>query len=77
MGVLEIISEVAKIVSFSFRLFGNVFAGEVLLVVITMIAPFFIPLPFYGMELFVGAVQALVFTILSLFFIKMATEAHH
>jgi F-type H+-transporting ATPase subunit a len=77
MGILEIVSEAAKIVSFSFRLFGNVFAGEVLLVVITSIAPFLVPLPFYGMELFVGVVQALVFTMLSLFFIKMATEAHH
>ena len=77
VGLLELVSEFAKIVSFSFRLFGNVFAGEVLLVVITGLVPFFVPLPFYAMELFVGFVQALVFTMLTLVFIKMATEAHH
>lgn len=77
VGILELVSEFAKIVSFSFRLFGNVFAGEVLLVVITGLVPFFVPLPFYAMELFVGFVQALVFTMLTLVFIKMAVESHH
>ncbi len=76
VGILEIVGETAKVISFSFRLFGNVFAGEVLLVVMTFLVPYVIPLPFYGLELFVGFVQALVFTILSLVFIKMATEAH-
>lgn len=76
VGILEIISEFAKIISFSFRLFGNVFAGEVLLAVITGLVPFIAPLPFYGLELFVGLVQALVFTILSLVFFQVATQHH-
>lgn len=76
VGILEIVGEIAKIISFSFRLFGNIFAGEVLLVVMTILVPYIAPLPFYGLEIFVGFIQALVFTMLSLVFIKMATEAH-
>jgi len=76
VGILEIISEFAKMVSFSFRLFGNVFAGEVLLVVMTFLIPIIIPVPFYGLEVFVGAVQAAVFAALTLVFLKGAT-AHH
>lgn len=78
VGLLEMISECAKILSFSFRLFGNIFAGEVLLVVIGSLLPFLAPLPFYGLELFVGFIQALVFTMLTLVFMKMAlAEAEH
>jgi F-type H+-transporting ATPase subunit a len=76
VGALELISEVAKMISFSFRLFGNVFAGEVLLVVIMTLAPFIAPLPFFGLELFVGFVQALVFAMLTLVFLKVAVTAH-
>lgn len=76
-GFLELISEFARIISFSFRLFGNIFAGEVLLTVIAAIMPFIVPLPFYGLELFVGAIQALVFTMLALVFIKLAITEHH
>jgi F-type H+-transporting ATPase subunit a len=76
VGLLEIVSEVAKIVSFSFRLFGNIFAGEVLLLVITFLAPYMVPIPFYGLEVFVGMVQALVFMMLTLVFVKGATDAH-
>ena len=76
VGVLEIISEFAKIISFSFRLFGNIFAGEVLLTVMLMLVPLFVPLPFLFLEIFVGFVQALVFAMLTLVFMKMATEAH-
>ncbi len=76
VGILELISEVAKMISFSFRLFGNVFAGEVLLVVIMTLAPFIAPLPFFGLELFVGFVQALVFSMLTLVFLKVAVTAH-
>jgi F-type H+-transporting ATPase subunit a len=77
VGVLELISEVAKLISFSFRLFGNIFAGEVLLTVMLFLVPYFIPLPFLFLELFVGFVQALVFAMLTLVFFKMAaTEAH-
>lgn len=76
VGVLEIISEFAKIISFSFRLFGNIFAGEVLLLVMLSLVPLFVPLPFLFLEVFVGFIQALVFAMLSLVFFKMATEAH-
>jgi F-type H+-transporting ATPase subunit a len=76
VGVLEIISEVSKILSFAFRLFGNVFAGEVLLAVIGSIAPLVAPIPFYGLEVFVGFIQALVFSILSLVLFNVATLGH-
>lgn len=76
VGILELISEVAKIISFAFRLFGNIFAGEVLLVVIAFLIPLLAPIPFLGLEIFVGAIQALVFMMLSLVFMSMATHAH-
>lgn len=76
VGFLELVSEFAKVISFSFRLFGNIFAGEVLLVVMSFLAPFIAPIPFYGLELFVGFVQALVFAMLTLVFFKMAVTAH-
>ncbi len=76
VGILEIISEFAKIISFSFRLFGNIFAGEVLLLVMLALAPLLVPLPFLFLEIFVGFIQALVFAMLTLVFFKMATEAH-
>lgn len=76
VGLLEFVSEFAKLISFSFRLFGNIFAGEVLLVVIGFLAPYIAPLPFYGLELFVGFVQALVFALLTLVFMKNASTAH-
>ena len=75
-GILELISEFVKIISFSFRLFGNIFAGEVLLTVITFLVPFIAPLPFFGLEIFVGLIQALVFSLLTLVFINVATMAH-
>lgn len=77
VGILELIGEFAKIVSFSFRLFGNIFAGEVLLVVIAFLVAYIAPLPFMFLELFVGFIQALVFAMLALVFIKGAiSEAH-
>lgn len=76
VGILELVSEVAKMISFSFRLFGNVFAGEVLLVVIMTLVPFIAPLPFFALELFVGLIQALVFAMLTTVFLKMAVTAH-
>ncbi|MFA5927450.1 MAG: F0F1 ATP synthase subunit A [Patescibacteria group bacterium] len=76
IGILEIIGEVAKILSFSFRLFGNIFAGEVLLTVIASIAPYAAPIPFSLLELFVGLIQALVFTMLTIVFIKIAISGH-
>jgi F-type H+-transporting ATPase subunit a len=76
VGILELIAEFAKIISFTFRLFGNVFAGEVLLVVITFLLPWVAVLPFMGLELFVGFIQAFVFAVLTLVFMSLATESH-
>lgn len=76
VGILETISEFAKIISFAFRLFGNIFAGEVLLAVITFLVPLVAPMPFYGLEVFVGFIQALVFAMLSAVFFNMATQSH-
>ncbi len=75
-GFLELIAEIAKFVSFSFRLFGNIFAGEVLLLVIGFLVPYIVPLPFLFLEIFVGFVQALVFSMLTLVFLKMAVTEH-
>ena len=78
VGILELVSEAAKIVSFSFRLFGNIFAGEVLLIVMYFLAPYIIPLPFMILEIFVGFIQALVFSMLTLVFLKIGTaETEH
>ncbi|MEX1997194.1 MAG: F0F1 ATP synthase subunit A [Candidatus Andersenbacteria bacterium] len=76
VGLLELVAEFSKMISFSFRLFGNIFAGEVLLVVIAYLMPLVAPLPFFGLELFVGLVQALVFTMLTLVFLEIATVDH-
>jgi F-type H+-transporting ATPase subunit a len=76
VGFLELISEISKVLSFAFRLFGNIFAGEVLLVVIAALDPLVLPMPFYGLEIFVGFLQALVFSLLTLVFFNMATQSH-
>ncbi len=76
LGVLELISEFAKILSFAFRLFGNIFAGEVLLTVIAFLTYGVAILPFFGLEIFVGFVQALVFSMLTLVFMHIATLHH-
>lgn len=76
VGLLEAVSELAKIVSFSFRLFGNIFAGQVLLFVMPFLIAFLIPIPFYGLELFVGFMQAFVFAILTFIFLEQATHSH-
>lgn len=77
VGILETVLEFAKIISFAFRLFGNIFAGEVLLVVMTYLISIAVPAPFYALELFVGFIQALVFSMLSLIFFNLATKGHH
>jgi F-type H+-transporting ATPase subunit a len=76
VGFLELISEFVKIVSFSFRLFGNIFAGEVLLVIIGFLGPYFLPLPFLFLEVFVGFIQAFIFGMLTLVFIGMSIQHH-
>jgi len=73
VGLIEIVGEIAKIASLSLRLFGNIFAGEVLLASMMAISAFILPLPFMFLELIVGIVQALVFAILTLAFISIAT----
>lgn len=76
VGILELISEFAKIISFGFRLFGNIFAGKVLITVIKFLVPLVVPMPFYVLELFIGFIQALVFTMLTLVFFNIATQGH-
>ncbi|MCL4338935.1 F0F1 ATP synthase subunit A [Patescibacteria group bacterium] len=73
VGLLDLLSEFTKIISFSFRLFGNIFAGDVLLTVIAFLMPLFAPLPFLGLELFVGFIQAVVFSMLTSVFLSVAT----
>jgi F-type H+-transporting ATPase subunit a len=77
VGVVELISELSRIISFSFRLFGNIFAGQILLFVIPFLVPFLFPLMPIGLELFVGLIQGYVFAILTLAFMSAAVTAHH
>lgn len=77
VGIIDLFSELARLISFSFRLFGNIFAGEVIIVVILFFVPYLVPVPFIGFEIFVGFIQAAIFSLLTLFFIKIATTAHH
>lgn len=72
VGILEIVSDISKILSFAFRLFGNIFAGEVLLAVMAFLIPFIVPLPFLFMEIFVGVIQAVVFSMLTCAFLALA-----
>lgn len=76
VGLLEALSELIRIVSFTFRLFGNMTAGEILLLIAAFLVPWVFALPFYGLELLVGFVQALIFGGLTLVFLTLAV-AHH
>ncbi len=76
LGILEIVSEISKVVSFAFRLFGNIFAGEVLLTIVAFLVPVLASFPFVILEVFVGLVQALVFSMLTSVFLSLAV-AHH
>ncbi|MCA9959080.1 MAG: F0F1 ATP synthase subunit A [Anaerolineales bacterium] len=76
VGLLELISEISKIISFAFRLLGNIFAGMVLLFVMAFLVPA-ANIVFFGLEFFVGLIQALVFALLMLIFMVSATEGHH
>jgi F-type H+-transporting ATPase subunit a len=78
VGIIEFISNLGRLISFSFRLFGNIFAGEVMVLVAGYFLPYFLPAPLIGFEMFIGLVQAVVFAMLTLFFIKLAIaeEAH-
>lgn len=76
VGILELVSEISKIISFAFRLLGNIFAGMVLLFVMAFLLPA-ANIVFYGLELFVGLIQAMVFGLLTLIFMTGATISHH
>ncbi len=76
VGFLEALSELVRIVSFTFRLFGNMTAGEILLLIAAFLVPWIFALPFYGLELLVGFVQALIFAGLTLVFLTVATAGH-
>ena len=76
VGILEGISEVARVISFTFRLFGNIFAGEVLLFAMAFLVPLVGLVPFLGLELFVGLIQAFIFSMLTLVFATTATVGH-
>jgi len=77
VGIIELFSEFARLISFSFRLFGNIFAGEVLIVVIMSFVPLFAPVPLMLFEVFVGFIQAAIFALLTLFFVKIAITKPH
>ncbi len=76
VGFIEIISEVAKVASLSLRLFGNIFAGEVLITVMLGLLAYVVPIPFIFLEILVGAVQATVFAMLTLAYLVVATDEH-
>ncbi|MCY4465666.1 MAG: F0F1 ATP synthase subunit A [Chloroflexi bacterium] len=76
VGLLELIGDFAKILSFSFRLLGNIFAGSILLFVMSFLVPI-LPWPFFILEFFVGVIQALVFALLTAIFMNLATVSHH
>ena len=76
VGLIEIIGEFAKVASLSFRLFGNVFAGEVLLVSMAALVAYVVPIPFLFLELLVGVIQALIFSILLVVYFTIASTDH-
>ena len=75
VGLVEIVGEIAKVASLSFRLFGNIFAGEVLLASMAALVAFIVPIPFMFLEVIVGIIQALIFAILTLVYMTIATTA--
>ncbi|MFA6548046.1 MAG: F0F1 ATP synthase subunit A [Candidatus Magasanikbacteria bacterium] len=77
VGLIEIVSELSKVLSLSLRLFGNIFAGEVLISVIASLVSFLIPTPFMMLELLVGLIQASVFTMLTIVYLTIATSEPH
>lgn len=77
IGILEIIGNLARLVSLSFRLFGNILAGHLLIVVLMYFAAYLLPLPFLFFEVFVAFIQAAIFSLLTLFFIKLSVSEPH
>lgn len=76
VGILELVGEFTKVISLSFRLFGNIFAGEIVISTISNMFAFLLPLPFYFLEIIVGFVQAAIFMMLTLVFMVILTEKH-
>lgn len=77
VGIIELLSNVGRLISFSFRLFGNIFAGEVMIAVAAFFLAYLLPVPLMAFEVFVGFIQAVVFAMLTLFFIKIAVAEPH
>lgn len=77
VGILELLSNIGRLVTFSFRLFGNIFAGEVMILVAGFFLAYLLPVPLMAFELFVGFIQAVVFAMLTLFFIKLSIMEPH
>lgn len=77
VGLLEIVSEIARVLSLAFRLFGNIFSGSIVLSVFAFLLPFVSDVIFIPFELFVAFVQAFVFALLTLIYLQLATSSHH
>jgi F-type H+-transporting ATPase subunit a len=76
VSIIELISEISRIVSFAFRIFGNIFGGEVILIVMSFLLGYVLPLPFYGFEVFVAFIQSVIFAVLTLVFMSIAVVSH-
>lgn len=76
VGLLELLGEFTRILAFAFRIFGNIFGGEVILIVMSFLFPYLLPIPFYGLEIFVAFIQAVIFAVLTLVFFSLAVQAH-
>lgn len=77
VGIMETISEFSRIISYSFRLYGNIFAGEVVIAIMAFLFPLLLSFPFLLFEIFVGIIQALVFSMLSAVFYNLAMQKAH
>lgn len=77
VGFIELIGELVRVVSLSFRLFGNILAGEIIITVAIFFAPYLLPVPLMLFEIFIGFLQAAIFALLTLFFIKLAIAEPH
>lgn len=75
-GLLELISEFTKVISFSFRLFGNIFVGEIMLLTLSTAMAFLVPIPLLMYELLVGIIQASIFALLTMAFMSILTTPH-
>jgi len=77
VGILEVLGEITRTMSLGIRLFGNLFAGEILLMIVSFMIPYIVPLPFLGLEIFVGFIQALVFSsLITVFYVTTTAEEH-